>query len=409
MARRLAWTSLGIVVVSAALFLFRIGQPPVPVYDEPNYVGSARTFVAGTRDSNPEHPPFAKYLIAAGIKLAGDNPLGWRIAGVACGSLTLVAVFLWTYLLLADYTLALIAACFTLFNNFLFVMARTAMLDVFFFAFVMWGILAFTVSLMPDEALQKAHLPPLSARARKLLILACGVLFGLGGACKWTAVVTLAAVALVAAVLYFLNQYGVRRLGIPTLFVGLCIVPLVTYFLAYWPLFREMHMPFTLHGFTAMNAYIWQYHILCPGNPALNVPWYDWLFRTTPERALSYMMGNFFVVWGGFAALVYCGIRFLRNGTLALAEGMVVLFYGVNLLQWVIIPQKLTCYYYYYPPAMFLGVALVIFLGRMNQPRIAGVRISVLLLTGSVIFFLYCYPHMVYLEAPFDCALGCWS
>jgi hypothetical protein len=42
----------------------------------------------------------------------------------------------------------------------------------------------------------------------------------------------------------------------------------------------------------------------------------------------------------------------------------------VNILQWVLIPQKRLVYYYYFPPAVFLGVAIV--LGRVPSPRIFG-------------------------------------
>ena len=399
MGRRLVWTSLAVAVVSLALFLFRIGTPPAYIYDEGNYVRSARTFLDGTANTNPEHPPLAKIMIAGGMKIAGDNPFGWRIAGAVCGSLTLVAIFLWTYLLLFDYALALTAALLTLFNNFLYVMSRVAMLDVFFFAFVMWGVLAFTAAL-------KLELPLWQRRG---LMLASGLMFGLGGACKWTAVVTLAAVVLVAAVFFARNSYRIRELGFSSLVLGLAVVPAVAYGLAYWPLFRELHQPFTLRGLMAMNSFIWIYHVNCPGNPALHVPWYDWFFRATPERGLSYLMGNFVVVWGGLVALVICASRFLRNWASALPEGLVTLLYAINLLQWLVIPQKRTCYYYYYPPAMFLGVALVIALGRMKQPSIAGVRLGMVITIAAAVFFLYCYPRMADLQAPFDCALGCWS
>ena len=118
-------------------------------------------------------------------------------------------------------------------------------------------------------------------------------------------------------------------------------------------------------------------------------------------------MGNFVVAWGGLVALVFCAGRFWKNA--ALPEGLVVLFYAVNVLQWVVIPQKRTCYYYYYPPIMFLGIAMVIAISGAEKRSILGARISLLMLIAAAVFFLFCYPRMAYLEAPFDCALGCWS
>src|SRR6266699_2810062 len=51
-----------------------------------------------------------------GMKAAGDNPLGWRVAAALCGALTLAAVYLWALLLLRDSRLASFAAGLTLFK-----------------------------------------------------------------------------------------------------------------------------------------------------------------------------------------------------------------------------------------------------------------------------------------------------
>lgn len=97
------------------------------------------------------------------------------------GALTLVAIFLWICLLQHDYTLALRAAALTLLNNFLFVMSCVAMLDVFYFAFVMRGVLAFTAALLLETSVVR----------RRVLPVASGFMLGLGTARKWNAAVTL--------------------------------------------------------------------------------------------------------------------------------------------------------------------------------------------------------------------------
>ncbi len=397
MENRLTLTGLGICALAFAFFLAGIGKPPMFIFDEPLYVDGARSLLHGTQDLNPEHPPLAKFFIASAIEAVGDSALGWRMAGAMFGAVTLMAIFFWAYLLLRDYALALTAAGLTFFNNFLFVMSRVAMLDVFYFAFVMWGVLAFTAALLLE----------MSVARRRALLLASGLMFGLGTACKWNAVVTLAAVALAAAVLYLRDTHHMREAGVTTLAIAFAVVPAAAYALAYLPLCLRFHRPFSLIELSEMNAFIWRYHVACPGNPALDVHWYYWFFRATPERGLSYLMGNFVVAWLGFVALAVCAWRFLR--TFALPEGLVTLFYAVNLLQWVLIPQKRLVYYYYFPPAMFLGVALTIVLWRMPSPRVFGIRLSLLLLTAAAVFFVYCYPRMAGLQAPYDCMFGCWS
>jgi hypothetical protein len=71
-------------------------------------------------------------------------------------------------------------------------------------------------------------------------------------------------------------------------------------------------------------------------------------------------------------------------------------------------PEKGLFYYYYYPCVMILGVAIAVAM-RSLPARVFGLRISLLLLLAAAIFFLWCYPRMAHLEAPWDCALGCWS
>lgn len=420
MKNRVALTAICVGFLSLGFFLVGIGNPGLCIYDEPLYVKGARSILSGNQDLNPEHAPLAKFLIAGAMKMSGDTPFGWRLASAIFGALTLAAIFLWTYLLLRDYAIALTAAGLTLLNNFLFVMSRVAMLDVFYFAFVIWGVLAFTAVIVLDVRLAW----------RRVLVAASGLLFGLAVACKWTAVPTFAAVVFVAAILYIRNSSHVREIGATTLAAGLIFVPMAVYILTYWPLCYRFHRPFSVVEVVAMNEFIWRYHVACQGNPTLDVPWYRWVFRASPERGLDYLMGNFVVVWGGFFALVVCGWRFLRSVILKshdqtfsgrgspepssvlrsglLAEGLVTLFYAVNLLQWLVIPQKRHCYYYYYPPAMFLGVATVIVLHRAQSPRLFGMRVSILLLLASAVFFLYCYPRMAALQSPYDCMFGCW-
>lgn len=397
MENRVTLTGVGIGALALLFFLAGIGKPPMLIYDESLYVDGARSLLSGAQDLNPEHPPLAKFFIATAMRISGDSAFGWRMAGAVFGALTLMAVFFWTYLLLRDYALALTAACLTLFNNFLFVMSRVAMLDVFYFAFVMWGVVAFTAALLLETSVAR----------RRVLLVCSGLLFGLGTACKWNAVVTLAAVALAAAVLYLRDTHHMREAGLTTLGIAFMVVPVAAYALAYLPLCIRFHRPFSVVELTEMNAFIWRYHVSCPGNPSLDVRWYRWFFRASPERGLSYLMGNFVVVWGGLVMLSLCIWRFVR--TFALPEGLVTLFYSVNLLQWVLIPQKRLVYYYYFPPAMFLGIAIAIVLWRMQTPRVFGIRVSVLILIAAAAFFLYCYPRMASLQAPYDCMFGCWS
>jgi dolichyl-phosphate-mannose--protein O-mannosyl transferase len=330
------------------------------------------------------------------MRVSGDNPAGWRLASALFGSLTVLGIFLWTYVLVGDYALALAASLLTIFNNFLFVMSRLAMLDVFYFAFVVWALFAFTAAITLAWDLPK----------RRSLMLAAGVLFGLGCSCKWTAVVSMAVTAAVAGLLFVGDRHNMRQIGLTVLVLTFVILPSAVYCVSYWPQFMAIHKPFAIQDFFAMNVYIWQSHVIAPGNPAIGCPWYAWFFKTTPLRVMDYLMGNYVVMWGGIGALLVCALKFLRAP--ALSEGLVISLYAANVLQWVLIPEKMTQYYYYYPPATFLSLAIVLACAALQRPKMAGVRPVVLAVGAAGVFFLICYPKMAALQAPFDCALTCW-
>jgi dolichyl-phosphate-mannose-protein mannosyltransferase len=401
--------------VSLSFLLAGIGRPAFMYYDEGVYVPEARAFVQGQLDAdtkmhNLARPPFGKMLMAIGMKAAGDTPFGWRVASAVCGALTLVAVYLWTLLLLRDPGAAFFAACLTLFNNFLFVMSRVGMMDAFLVFFLLWSLVAYTAAIGLD----------LRAGRRRFLFVCSGVLMGLAGACKWNAIDTLAVLLLVSFALLWVarrplaSSYaslapyarGIQQIGVPTLLLGLVVAPMIFYSLTYWPLCRLLQQPFGLTELMAIHRYMWYLSTHWVTNKAITSAWYTWPLHTNPQRALSYLLANPVVAWGGLAALIFCLRRFWK--TPGLPEGLVVLLFASNYLQWAVTPEKGLMYYYYYPAVMILGVAVAVALRSLPR-TIFRVRISLILVVAAAAVFLWCYPRMMNLEAPWDCALGCWD
>jgi dolichyl-phosphate-mannose-protein mannosyltransferase len=402
-------------VVSLSFLSAGIGRPVFMFYDEGVYVPEARAFVQGQLDAdtkmhNLARPPFGKMLMAIGMKVAGDTSFGWRIASAVCGALTVVAVYLWTLLLLRDPGVALFAACLTLFNNFLFVMSRVGMMDAFLVFFLMWSLVAYTAAIGLD----------LGAGSRRFLLVCSGVLMGLAGACKWNAIDTLAVLVLVSFALLWVARRslagsiaslapyarGIQQIGVPTLLLGLGVAPMISYSLTYWPLCRLLHQPFNFTELVAIHRYMWYLSTHWATNKAITSAWYTWPLNTNPQRALSYLVANPVVAWGGLAACMFCLKRFWK--TMDLPEGLVVLLFAANFLQWAVTPEKGLLYYYYYPAVMMLGVAIAVALRSLPR-AIFGVRVSLILVVAAAAVFLWCYPRMMQLEAPWDCALGCWN
>ena len=409
--RKLIVSAVALFLTSFLLFLGFIGRSHSYVYDELCYVSSARALLQHAPNPNFEHPPVGKYFIALGILAVGDNVYGWRISSAAAGSLSVIAVFLLTYFLLRDRSAAMIAALLTIFNNFLFVMSRVAMLDIFLVSLLLWALVLFSVVACAD----------IGRRARTTGLLFCGVLFGLACACKWNAVFSLAAIAAVVFVLWILGRrqwvfrdellttsaHNIASVSLPALVLGMVLIPAFTYVISYLPLFHSLGTPFTFAGMVRMHQQMFHFMATRQGNSFLHNPWYHWPIQSTPQRALSYLVGNLVVMWIGLLALIACLLRMVRR--LALPELTIVLLYAANLLQWVVIPRKHTYYYYYFPAAMLLSVTIAIALARLQHKRVFGIRVSLLLVSAAAAFFLFCYPRMASLESPWDCMLGCWS
>jgi dolichyl-phosphate-mannose-protein mannosyltransferase len=401
-------------LAALALLLPGIGTPPRMYFDEPYFVPEARALIQGKPNPAPDAPPLAKpplgkLVMALGMEAAGDNPRGWRIAGVVCGALTVIAVYLWSYLLLQDSSLASLAAGLALFNNFLFVMSRIATVDVFLLFFLMWSLVAYTAAITLE----------VGPGTRRILFCSSGLLVGLAGAVKWNAIDTLAVFFLVTFALLWasrrtpadsrpsLSPYlrNVKEIGLPVLLFGLIVAPIASYSLAFWPVCRITHRPFSLHELAAMNVFMWHFNKTTVVNPFLISPWYSWPLNLSPMRVLSYLVGNPIITWGGLAALALCLRRFWTSDTLA--KGMVLLLFAANYFQWAVTPQKGLYYYYYYPCVMFVGVAIAV-ATRSLPSSVLGLRVNFVLLAAAAIFFVRCYPQMAHLEAPWDCAFGCW-
>ncbi|HEX4542527.1 MAG TPA: phospholipid carrier-dependent glycosyltransferase [Candidatus Acidoferrum sp.] len=409
-------------VVSLLLILAGIGRPAAMYFDEGLFVREARIFLTETPDyPSPlirelirEHslakPPLGKLIMAMGMRVAGDTPFGWRVAAGLCGSLTLVAVYLWALLLLRDSRIALLAGGLTLFDNYLFVMSRVGTMDAFFVVFLLWSVLAYTAAIELE----------LRAGRRKILLICSGLLMGLAGACKWNAIDSLAVLFLVSVALLWMahrqppnsnpavgrHARNIRQIGPLALFLGLVVAPFTSYILTYWPQCRVLKQPFSVHELIALHRTAWDICTTWVTNPAVALAWYKWPLNTTPQRGLSYLLGNPVVAWGGLVALIFCLWRFWK--TVALPEGMVLLLFSANFFQWAVTPEKGLMYYYYYPAMLMLGVAIAIALRSLPQ-SIFGVRVSLVVFLAAAIVFLWCYPRMAHLDSPWDCALGCWT
>lgn len=158
---RLPLILLGVVValsVGARVFHLDIPSEDRPgqgfVFDEKYYVNAARVIAAapmnttdtyaaaspGGTDPNGEHPQLGKVLIAASIKVFGDNPIGWRITAVLFGTAALLLLYWVVRCLGGSDWLALGATAIAAADNLWLVHGRIAVLDIYCVPFMLAGL-----------------------------------------------------------------------------------------------------------------------------------------------------------------------------------------------------------------------------------------------------------------------------
>lgn len=381
------------------LMLIRIGIPSTPYFDEGHYLPAAREYWRLGKYVNREHPLLGKELIALGIALFGDNPLGWRLPSVLAGTATLLAGMRALWFASGDRFATLAYGVLLATGFYVFVNARIAMLDIFMIAFTTIAYWQLAAAVREPE------------RGRLRLALA-GAALGLALAAKWNA----APLALLPGLAFFAirARAGRRRLlisrrggpvpGVSLIEAGvwLGLWPLAVYALTFIPAF-----------FFAEGA------IGAPGGPANLLTLHtdairlqESVVKTHPYMSRWWQwVSNLRSIWYLYEPIdgAQRGIVLIGNPltmTLALpawawaayegavrrnaAAGAAALIYAITLGFWIVSDKPIQFLYHYFLPSMALLAALALALGALWR---AGYRwIAVLPLAGSIAIFAYFYP-----------------
>lgn len=345
---------LFIFLLSLAFLLFHISKPNYAVFDEQLYLGAARAIMHGLPDTIPEHPPTAKCLIVAGMWMAGDDPMGWRVMSAVFGALLMSVVFLWMSKQGHDVAWTAVALIAT--NGFWFVMSRMAMLSIFEVTFTVIGLYLLT--------------------ERRYWL--CGAALGLAAACRWNA-----SFALLLAAAYAIQNDGVAAS------IKMSLSSTFAYALAWLPEVGP-------HGARFMKAqlFILNFHLhSTAGNPAINEKWYHWPFRTVAVEGVNHLLANPLVTLLGVAGILIL----LRSRNIVSLAGIVFL------LQWAVTPHAFMYYYYYLDTIIMMSLAAAIVVNRYKltigkQEFRLCVPVSLL----SAAWFLVHYAAFTALPAPYD-------
>ena len=400
----LAWC-LALTGIYALLTGWRLAIPSEPYFDEVHYIPAARALLTVAEGGhagyfNREHPLLGKEMIAAGMYLFGDTPLGWRIMSWAAGTLAFFAALRAMWHASADRYATLAFGVLLATGFHLFIHSRIAMLDIFM------------ASALAVAAWQFAGACAQPETGRRRLALT-GIALGCAMGAKWNAI----ALAMLPGLTFFVARAlaGRRRLlfsrrggpvpGITLVeaFVWLGLLPLATYAATFVPgyfLAEYLHpSPLAEKGLIGFHAEILslQQQVLKPHQYMST--WPRWVLNA---RAIWYLyepidgaqrgvllIGNPLTMLAGLPALVWClwrGLWQRDRARLGAAIG-----YAASLGLWVIAPKPVQFYYHYFVPSCFLLAALALAcsdLARWPKTRRLGWAIPL----GAVAVFAWFFP-----------------
>lgn len=399
-----------LISLALALFLPRLTTPRAYVFDELYYAYTAGKYVAGEEAYSSRlpphdrptiewtHPPVAKLLIAGGILVAGDNPLGWRIASILFGSAGVIVTYCLALALTQSQRIAFLTGGLLLLDGLYFIESRVGMSNLFFVVFTTSALLALAYLLNTPPA--RVALP----------LLATGAALGLAIATKWSAVALLGLIGVVVSWrlvrLWQETRSGdssnaeAARVGLRAyLFwapIALVAVPLLIYFASY------LHFFLTGHGwadFIALHQAMLSYHREI-GVPRTDTSrWWEWPLAARPvwyyiaerRREGNYIFGNGnpLLYWPMVVAVAWVAIDWWGRRPIPLLI-LAIGFFG-QWLPWALSPRG--TYIYHFLPSVPLGcLALAVVIGgawkRGGWARL-GAAAYIVAVTATFAFF---YP-----------------
>jgi dolichyl-phosphate-mannose-protein mannosyltransferase len=417
LTRRIWLICAALYLVSQLFFLINIQFPRGHDFDEFHYVPSAKQFLEMKENQNWEHPPLGKLIMAAGIAAGGDRPIGWRVMSTFFGALTLVGMFLWALALFGSVPTALWVAAVTLFNQLLYVQSRIGMLDTFMFAFIVWGLAAFTATWRPG----------IDPKTSRRYLAVAGICLGLGTACKWFTIVPWLTCGLLVVLVRLFQNWRMRfesgsdadwyhpdlwqGLSFADWFIWLGVVPTLVYFATFAPYFIIQKPPVGFWDLFAMQKKMYEGQLRVVNQHPYMSQWPDWPLLKRPiwyafdkEGAEQdtvrgvILLGNPLVMWSGLVAIAYCAWSWVR--TRSREAFLILAFYVAFYASWALIPRKVAFFYYYYPAGMVLSFALAYVFEHCEKGRNKWPRM--IFLAAAFAMFVYFFPILAALKIQGD-------
>ncbi len=216
-----------LVVGTAATRLPHLATPRAFVFDEIYYAPDAASLLRfGVEQGGVVHPPGGKWAIAAGLRIFGFTPFGWRISAVVAGCAVVLLTYIAARQLVRGHLLPALAGAAVALDGVSFTTGLVAMLDVFLTVCTTAAIACTLIAMKHPENVRRARWCRWGA----------AVSLGLGLTVKWSAAYLLLAV--VVAFLWIVAKQPRRAhhgAAVVATVATLTIVPVAIYGLAYVP------------------------------------------------------------------------------------------------------------------------------------------------------------------------------
>ena len=406
----------GLFLFALALYAFRIWWPWHYIYDEVYHAYTAGQYVAGNHDAyvwwtkapRPgvaymwNHPPAGLLLIAAGIRLFGDEPFGWRIVDAIFGAIGIVVAWKIVLDMTGRRSAAFLTALFLLADSLYFVQSRTSMLDIF-------GVVFMTAAFGGFYRYLRAPADRVTGP-----LLWTGACVGLGIATKWNAVYAAVVLGLAVVLRTIATMRAARGTGggsrgsgdlaaragvrahLTGLVAGFVLLPAALYFAAYIPFFLTGH---TFGQWFELQRQIAWYHSHLKETHAYQSQWWEWPLTLRPvwysvdylkgRMAHVYANGNLFLYVPFVPAVLGAIARWWKENRAA-AIVLAIGFFG-QWLPWMLVP-RIAFVYHFLPAAIFGTIAVAWWtselLRRKGWPRMVAVGYVALVIAN----FAYFYP-----------------
>ncbi|MDZ7798967.1 MAG: phospholipid carrier-dependent glycosyltransferase [Patescibacteria group bacterium] len=382
MNKKQTWLVIFVIIITLlSLFLrfYNLGFPEKITSDEHYFVNFGRAYVS-QEFYHDVHPPLGKFFIALGIKIFGDNALGWRFFTALFGSLLVPLGYLLAWKMFNNKFIAVSFSLFILFDGLFFVQSRLARLDTIYLFFLFLAFYFFFSFL-------KSH------KDKEIYLILSGLFLGFSISTKWVAL----AGGLSFLIIWLIKKKEIKKSIIWFLFY-LVFIPLAIYFLI-WQIHYGLisTQPITFYE----NFKILTYHQGIKEVHSLGSPFWSWPLMIYPfsyfieksEQVIKYItdLPNPLIWWPALVGFLYGFFKFRLKDK---KFNIILIIFASHFLPYLFISRSLFLYHFILA-APFLWLGFLYFLSKFWYQSKKSKIIILGYFALVIISFVFFYPVLI--------------